>query len=48
VKRKNYSKRISSLLEVDGADNDKTKNIKKNCISAKQSRQRKKIYIEAL
>lgn len=33
---------------MDGADNDKTKNIKKNCISAKQSRQRKKIYIEAL
>lgn len=47
-KRKSYSKRISSLLKMEEKEIDKTKTIKKNCISAKKSRQRKKIYIEVL
>ena len=52
VKRNNYSKQISNLLKQEdnenGIDDEKTKLIKKNCVSAKMSRQRKKIYIELL
>ena len=44
-KRKNYSKRISSLMKRDESEIGKTKTVKKNCVSAKMSRQRKKLYI---
>lgn len=46
-KRNNYSKKLNEIMnnEEESEELGRTKNTKKNCISAKKSRQRKKKYI---